>query len=146
MPKQIVTISAGSTAYISRSYGLAADYVFLDENEAGFLTNSSGIDASAALKRAGVDNVIIKNGSKGSLINMNDKIFKITAFPPKEIKDPTGAGDSYMAGFITALQFFSDPREIGNFAAMTATICIESKGPFNKNLDEVLQRLKDSIL
>jgi sugar/nucleoside kinase (ribokinase family) len=55
--------------------------------------------------------------------------------------DPTGAGDSYLAGFIKALSLFDDPKKQGDFAAMTATISLETHGHLKGSTEEVLTRL-----
>lgn len=44
--------------------------------------------------------VIIKKGEHGSLLFYDDRIFSAPAYPLEEIFDPTGAGDTFMGGFI----------------------------------------------
>lgn len=118
------------------------DFLFLDENELRFITGIEDISSSINfLVKKGVKNIIITQGKKGSKLYMKNKEYKINSFPPNRLVDVTGAGDSYMAGFIKALELFDDPQKQGEFAAMTATISIEEKGPFHYTVKEVYNRL-----
>ncbi len=52
--------------------------------------------------RRSVELLVITQGKKGSRIYTNGDIIEVPAFPVATIQDPTGAGDAYRAGFITA--------------------------------------------
>ncbi|HUU29901.1 MAG TPA: PfkB family carbohydrate kinase [archaeon] len=118
------------------------DYIFLDDKELRFISQREDLqEAARFLQENGAGNVMVTQGEQGSWIFLEDKEYKIRAFPPLELVDPTGAGDSYLAGFIKALELFDEPLQQGEFAAMTATLSIEHRGPFNKTTDEVCQRL-----
>jgi sugar/nucleoside kinase (ribokinase family) len=56
-------------------------------------------DASLELQSYGVDIVVIKNGSKGSLVRSNNKMIHLPAISTKSL-DSVGAGDVYNAGFL----------------------------------------------
>jgi sugar/nucleoside kinase (ribokinase family) len=117
-------------------------YLFLDRSEAEFVSGQASPAASARyLQRGGVPNVIITEGSRGSHLFLGENYFKIPAFPPRRVADPTGAGDTYLAAFVRSLELFSDPQSQGKFAAMVATMSLEDKGAFQKSLTEVLARL-----
>ena len=49
-----------------------------------------------------------------------------------------------MAGFLKVQELFDDPTQQGEFAAMTATMVIERKGPFSGTVEEVMERLRNS--
>lgn len=118
------------------------DYLFLNEKELEFITKKKDISESIKiLQKKGVQNIIITQGEKGSLISLENNSYKIKSYPPKILVDPTGAGDCYLAGFIKALELFDNPVKQGDFAAMTSTISIEQIGPFNKSVHEIYQRL-----
>ena len=80
------------------------EYIFPNENEAFMFTHGNTVEECASiLKEAGVKNVIIKCGEKGCYV-LNDEISKW--YPVKEkvhCIDTTGAGDSFVAGFIKCL-------------------------------------------
>jgi len=86
------------------------DYFFMNEDEALFYTglyNDGGTDnirrAADRLQRMGARSLIIKLGSKGSFIRHQESEFSVPAIEVERICDTTGAGDSYMAGFIAGL-------------------------------------------
>lgn len=119
------------------------DYLLADKQELLFLSNSDDLSSAVEiLQDQGVKNFLVTDGKQGSHLFINEEIFTILAYPPTKTVDPTGAGDSYLAGFIKAQELFSDTLQQGQFAAMTATMAIEEKGPFNKSTEEVLKRLE----
>lgn len=121
------------------------DYLFLDEKEIQFATSTNSIiNAVSVLTTLGVKEIIVTNGSKGSTIYINDDVYKIPAYPPNDLIDPTGAGDTYLAGYMTAVSLFKDPVSRGKFAAMTATLSLEKRGAFSRNKETVLTRLKEN--
>jgi len=117
-------------------------FLFLDENELRFITGIEDLSGAINfLVKKGTKNIIVTQGKKGSIVYIKNKEYKINSFPPNRVVDVTGAGDSYMAGFIRALELFGDPQKQGEFAAMTATISIEEKGPFHYTVKDVYKRL-----
>jgi len=117
-------------------------YLFLDRSEAEFVSKNNTVNESAKFfQNHGLSNIIITEGSKGSHLFLGKKYYQIPAFRPLSIVDPTGAGDTYLASFIRALELFHNPNEQGRFAAMVATMSLENAGAFRKNIDEVLARL-----
>lgn len=119
------------------------DYLFLDNIEANFVSGQKTIEDSAKfLLERGILNLIITEGSRGSHVFIGEKYYKIPAFAPRVLVDPTGAGDTYMAAFIKSLELFDDPQKQGEFAAMVATMSLEKSGAFDGSLEEVSERLK----
>ncbi|MEP7189058.1 MAG: PfkB family carbohydrate kinase [Roseiflexaceae bacterium] len=89
--------------------------------------NSAG--ALRALKALGGDIAIITLAEAGSLIDDGERQCVIPAYAT-DARDPTGAGDTYMAGFIHAyLQNPADLYAAGCYGAATASIWIEHTGP-----------------
>ena len=80
------------------------DYLFCNESEAQLVTRVRGVEEAAKkIYDAGVKNVIIKVGAQGCYV-YNDEIHQWVS-PKKEVVciDTTGAGDSFVAGFLKAL-------------------------------------------
>jgi len=72
-------------------------------------------------------NIIVQTyGRKGSIIYAEEKI-KIDAVPCKTV-DPTGAGDSYRAGFLRAYLEGADLEKCGKFASTVASFIVEAEG------------------
>jgi sugar/nucleoside kinase (ribokinase family) len=118
-------------------------YLFIDKAEAQFLSGKKDVrNAGKFLIKKGLANLAITEGSRGSTLFQKIKIYKIPAYTPKKIADPTGAGDTYGAAFIRATELFANPLDQGKFAAMAATMKIENRGAFRGSLQKVVKRLK----
>ena len=73
------------------------DCLIINEDEARMLaTDSNLIRAGEKILGIGPGVVIIKKGESGSIMcNANGDKFILPAYPATEVKDPTGAGDSF---------------------------------------------------
>lgn len=119
-----------------RSFLKLVDYLFLDEMEARvILGNSSDNCAEIAqiLSNFGPDEVIITRGDRGAIIYSknpvkNSNFYDIPAFPPEEIVDPTGLGDTFMATYAAKKQETDDPAECGRLASYVSSLKIGQKG------------------
>jgi sugar/nucleoside kinase (ribokinase family) len=100
-----------------------------------------GLRAVRRLKALGCAIAIVTLAEAGSLIDDGQRQYIIPAYATS-VCDPTGAGDTYMAGFIHA--YLRDPQDLyhaGCVGAATASIWIEHTGPDAPvTLDEVEQR------
>ena len=118
--------------------------LFIDENEAKTIlgTQISLDHVAKTLASFGPQEVIITQGSKGSTIYSKkiDEIYKIPAFPPQEVKDPTGLGDTYMAAYAARKIETDDPKMCGIFASAASVIKLENKGAFKGNKKLIHQR------
>ena len=107
------------------------DVLKASEEEARVLVGTEGVEAAAVeLSRFGPDEVIITRGSKPSLVYSKLRPYWVPAFPPTTLVDPTGAGDTYLAGYLYLRDKGVDVEEAGRFAAMVATLKLEGHGPF----------------
>lgn len=78
------------------------------------------------LKDIGPEIVVKTHGKEGSVIYADKKI-KICAVVQKTV-DPTGAGDSYRAGFLSAYLKGNDLDYCGKFASAVASFVVEAEG------------------
>jgi sugar/nucleoside kinase (ribokinase family) len=102
-----------------------------NEMEAKILSGRERIrEAAVELSKWGPDEVIITLGSRGSLIYSKGIFHPIPVFPQREIVDPTGCGDTYMAGYIYKRLRCCDLNEVGRFAAALSSLKLERSGPF----------------
>lgn len=109
-----------------------------NEEEARILSGEKDLKGMALkLSRYGPEEVIITCGSKGSLIYSKGKFYSIPSFPPRKLVDPTGCGDTYMAGYIYKRLKPSDINESGRFAAATASLKLGESGPFKGGEEDV---------
>jgi len=72
-------------------------------NEAEFrqLTKTHNVvKAAARVRNWGPQLVVIKRGEYGALLFHGEEAFSLPGLPLSEVKDPTGAGDSFAGGFL----------------------------------------------
>jgi len=79
--------------------------------------------------RTAVNLLVITHGEHGSHIYTNGEIIEVSAFAPTEIKDPTGAGDAFRAGFFAGLARDLPLEIAGEIGALCATYALEYVGP-----------------
>lgn len=67
-------------------------------------------------------------GEQGSEIKQGKMVIKIPPAVPKNLSDPTGAGDAYRAGFTHGLLRGWPLETVGKFAGLVACYTIEKRG------------------
>lgn len=118
-------------------------YLKVNETEMETITGLKEAHEAAKLIHAwGVTEVIITLGSEGSLVYVDDKFYEIPAYPPHEVVDATGCGDTYSAGYLYKRLQGATPTEAGKFAAAMCTIKLEHNGPFNRSIEDVERIIK----
>ena len=118
-------------------------YLKVNETEMETITGLKNPHEAAKLIHAwGVTEVIITLGSEGSLVYVDDKFYEIPAYPPHEVVDATGCGDTYSAGYLYRRLQGATPTEAGKFAAAMCTIKLEHNGPFNRSIEDVEKIIK----
>ena len=119
------------------------DYITPNEDEARFFTGEEEPEKMARVfLEKGVKNVVLKLGGKGCLLMNNDE----TIFMPAHsinVVDATGAGDNFMAGFVSELIRGSDVRDALAFANACGAICTTAVGTGTalQNREQVLKML-----
>lgn len=77
------------------------DILLINEAEARQLTSASNLmEAAQKIHPLGPEAVVIKRGEYGCFLSFHGKVFELPAYPVKEVRDPTGAGDAFAGGFI----------------------------------------------
>ncbi len=118
-------------------------YLKVNETEMETITGLKDAHEAAKVIHAwGVTEVIITLGSEGSLVYVDDKFYEIPAYPPHEVVDATGCGDTYSAGYLYKRLQGATPTEAGKFAAAMCTIKLEHNGPFNRSIEDVEKIIK----
>lgn len=85
--------------------------------------------AARALHECGCEIAIVTLAEAGSVIYDGENLFHIPAYETNAI-DPTGAGDTYAAGFMVAhLEKPKDLSYAGCFAAAVSSVMVENSGP-----------------
>jgi len=101
-------------------------------------------EAARIIKSWGPKIVIVTLAELGSVIYDGETFIEIPPFPV-DLVDSTGAGDTYMAGFVHSYLNGETLRSCGTFASCVSSLMIEQVGPDFK-LDEKTVRSRQKKL
>jgi sugar/nucleoside kinase (ribokinase family) len=83
--------------------------IMLNDEEARMLAGEHNLRRAAAhILKLGPTSVIIKRGDAGALLFHGGGVFAAPAMPLADVKDPTGAGDSFAGGLMGYLAYAGD--------------------------------------
>lgn len=103
-----------------------AQAVFCNDYEFSQIKTATGWDEAEVVKHAKV--LIITLGGEGARVITKDSETRVKAVKVNDVKDPTGAGDAYRAGYIKGLQLGWAPAKCAQFASTVAAYCVEKVG------------------
>jgi len=116
--------------------------------EAAMLSNKKEPEEMADVFFAlGVKTVVIKLGKKGCFIKSpNCEKYLIPTYTKIKAVDTTGAGDSFVAGFLTGLTKGWNLYECGKFANAVGTHCVMAAGASTgiKSIEETLKFMENN--
>lgn len=121
-----------------------ASFVFANEHEVIALTGFSEHKAAEKLSYLGCT-AIVKLGEKGSIIQRGRRIQEVPSFPVI-VKDTTGAGDNYAAGFLYGHLEGYSLELCGLLGSLLAAECVQNEGArlpkdCGQNLKKMIQQL-----
>ena len=123
--------------------GLArVSIVKADEYEAETLTGEA--DPERAAKRIaewGPEEVLVTRASHGSVVCAKGEVHHVPAVSTPDPVDPTGCGDTFMAGYVSARLGGGDATQSARFGAAAAALKLRHVGPFDGTRTKV-----DSLL
>ncbi len=90
-----------------------------------------------ALAAFGPEEVIVTLGGAGALVWAEGRAYPIAAVAPRALVDPTGAGDSFMAGYLFRRLASDDIAAAGRFGAALAACKLARSGAFTGDAREV---------
>lgn len=111
------------------------DTLVINDGEARQLSNEySLIKGAKKIMEMGPKYLVIKKGEHGALLFHENKIFSAPALPLEDVFDPTGAGDSFVGGFIghiakTGDTSFENMKKAIIVGSTMASFCVEKFGP-----------------
>ena len=104
------------------------DYIIPSRTEAAFFTGSSDpATAAEAFRGYGAKNVIIKLGGAGAYALTPDGPLHVPAFDVRAV-DTTGAGDSFVAGFLSGLLLGQPVAAALRRGSATAALSVQAVG------------------
>ena len=80
---------------------LHTDILMINDSETRQLSNEHNLlRAAHHIFKLGPKALVIKRGEYGAMLVHQNRTFSVPAFPLEEVRDPTGAGDSFAGGFM----------------------------------------------
>lgn len=102
--------------------------VFVNDYEFALIQKMTGKTPSDIMERAKF--LVVTRGEQGATIySGDDEEYHIPVVPPSQISDPTGVGDAFRGGFLTAYSHSLDYPTCGQMGSLAATYCLEQHGP-----------------
>jgi sugar/nucleoside kinase (ribokinase family) len=111
------------------------DLLIINDEEARDLSGIHNlVKAAQDIKKRGPSKLIIKRGEHGALLFDDAGVSFVPAYPLEDVKDPTGAGDSFAGGLMGYLARYGIEsshalRRAMYFASALGSFCVEDIGP-----------------
>jgi len=120
----------GAREELAKTLAVVKGLVINDEEARQLTSESNLVLAAEKIRQMGPRVVIVKRGEHGALLFDDDGIFAAPAFPLREVRDPTGAGDSFAGGLMGALashgEITTDSlRRAMIYGSVLASFCVE---------------------
>jgi len=104
------------------------DYITPNEDEARYYTGKEDPEEMAdVFLECGVRNVLIKLGGRGCLFKNAERTEYLPAYKIDAV-DATGAGDNFLAGYVSEILRGADPSDALRFANACGAICTTAVG------------------
>lgn len=104
-----------------------SDILLFNEQEARqFCEKVNLIECGRELLKLGPRTIVLKKGEHGALLFQKDRIVHFPAYPLENIKDPTGAGDSFAGGMIGYLARLENVTDDNLVRGVLAGTCMAS--------------------
>lgn len=123
----------------------AAEILFVNEYELNLLAKKTGYSEDSL--RSLVPVLVSTHGERGSMVSGKNvpQPVQIMSSKPALIADPTGAGDSYRAGFLYGYLRQWEVEKCGRLGSVLASFVLENAGPQSDiNLSAVKQRYQEN--
>ncbi len=114
--------------------------MFVNEYEFELVKDKTGLDLDGIMHH--LQFLVVTLGPRGATIYHSQGEENIIAAPTDNILDPTGGGDAFRGGFLTAYRLGLDWETCGRIGSLAATYCLENEGPQGHfyTLDEFIAR------
>jgi ribokinase len=103
------------------------DILLLNEKESKILTKEKDFDDACNILADYVDILVVKRGKKGCFVKEDEKEFFSKPFETR-VRDTTGAGDAFNAGFLFGVLRKKDIEESAKIGNRVASLSIEKSG------------------
>jgi adenosine kinase len=121
-PAQIRALVDGAELLLTNAYEAA-----LTEHKTGWTADELLAKVGARVTTHGKDGTTIQRAGEPSV--------EVPVVPAVEIADPTGVGDAFRAGFLSARAWGLSWQRSAQVGSLLATLCLESVGPQEYDVD-----------
>ena len=116
-----------------------------DEDEAQVLTGEDDPERSAKrLSEWGPEEVLVTRAGEGSVVCHRGEVHHVPAVATPDAVDPTGCGDTFMAGYVFSRLAGRDVLTSARFAAAASASKLRHVGPFDGTRESVESLLRAS--
>jgi sugar/nucleoside kinase (ribokinase family) len=113
-----------------------------DAEEARLLTGcDSTRHALKELQSWGPSEILITDGSRGSSLCSSEGMWEIPPYRSPSSVHPTGCGDTYLAGYVTARLKGLSPYQSAHIGAVAASHKLGYTGPLQASFDELSEKI-----
>jgi adenosine kinase len=122
-----------------------ATWLFTNEYEASLVHEKTGWSADEVLGRVGTR--VTTHGASGITIDRaGEPTVRVPVVPATEVAEPTGVGDGFRAGFLTATAWGVDVERAAQVGALVATHVVETVGTqeYAFSADGFLKRFEEA--
>lgn len=108
------------------------------------ITGLSNLElAIEAIHKFSVKIVIVTLGADGAVVSTGDATYKVPAYKPEKVVDPTGAGDVFMGGFLAEYVYGENYLRCACVGSAAASLVVEGVGPtFFGEKSEIYRRAR----
>jgi sugar/nucleoside kinase (ribokinase family) len=122
------------------------DAILINEGEIREYTGRYNVlEAARTLQQAGPQYIIVKRGEYGAVLFSEDDVFMVPAYPTWEVRDTTGAGDSFAGGFVGYLDTVATIDLPAMRAAMVFGSIVASHAVEDFSINGLLRATADSV-
>jgi 2-dehydro-3-deoxygluconokinase len=119
--------SRDAAARVLRPLAASADIVFAGDERRLLVDNDEPAAAARAIARLGPTSAVVTLGASGAVAHVAGEDLQARALPVTAV-DPVGAGDAFVAGYLSALLDGQPPNACLSLAARTAAFAVTVDG------------------
>jgi adenosine kinase len=120
-----------------------ADVLLTNAYESALTERKTGWSADEVLDRVGIR--VTTHGAAGAVVEQRgEPALTVPVVPAGEVRDPTGGGDAFRAGFLSARAWGLGLERAAQVGSLLATLCLETVGTqeYAVHRDDALERLE----
>lgn len=141
---------------LAQTLGLVDGLIVNDEEARQLSGQPNLVKAAHMIQAMGPKTLIVKKGEHGALLFHEGKTFFAPAYPLEDVRDPTGAGDTFAGGFYGYLakqgnRDAATMRKAVLYGSALASFCVERFGPERlqdltmREVDERVKAFQDLV-